>query len=350
MHDFINEADDLPIKTESSPNETDPLMTETQSSTTETTSLTVDTQPPATETVSASAETESSSNTPVSLLSATRYPDAVLWKNTKDRLPKPFVKWAGGKGQILFELVSRMPDFKGTYFEPFVGGGALFFFLRPKKAVLQDSNEELIHLYTMVRQETESLIEALSGLQYTKEDYYRIRTEDPAELEPLRRAARTVYLNRTGFNGLYRVNKSGKFNVPMGRYVNPTICDEKNLRACAEALRDTKILSESFETVVSRSKSGDFVYFDPPYVPASKTAYFTAYQSGGFSMADQEKLLAVFRALTEKGVYAMLSNADVPWTREAYGQFKVHVIKARRNVNSKAEARGPVGELIVTNY
>jgi DNA adenine methylase len=268
----------------------------------------------------------------------------------RDRLPKPFVKWAGGKGQLLPELVSRMPDFNGTYFEPFVGGGALFFFLRPKKAVIQDSNEELIHCFKIVREQTDGLIEELSKLKYSEEDYYRIRDLDPDALEPVYRAARTIYLNRTGFNGLYRVNKSGKFNVPMGRYTNPMICDEKNLRACALALKHTNILAEPFETVLSRAKSGDFVYFDPPYVPVSKTANFTAYQGGGFSTNDQERLASTFITLTDKGVYAMLSNADVPWTREAYKAFRIHSVQAKRRVNSNAAARGPVGELIVTNY
>jgi DNA adenine methylase len=294
-------------------------------------------------------QTDASINDP-SLLQATISAEAERAAPTKDRLPKPFVKWAGGKGQLVLELVSRMPNFEGTYFEPFVGGGALFFYLNPQKAVIQDSNEELIHCFKIVRDRTDELINALLQLKYSNEDYYRIRAEDPDTLDPVYRAARTVYLNRTGFNGLYRVNKSGKFNVPMGRYKNPTICDEKNLKACAVALVHADIVAESFETVVSRAKKGDFVYFDPPYVPVSKTANFTAYQGGGFLEDDQKRLALVFKTLTDNGVFAMLSNADVPWTREAYKQFRIHSVQATRRVNSNAKARGPVGELIVTNY
>lgn len=266
------------------------------------------------------------------------------------QLPKPFMKWAGGKRQLIPELIRRMPAFKGRYFEPFLGGGALFFFMQPKRAVIQDSNEELMHAYKVVRDDPDALIAQLSGLKFTEEDYYRIRDEDPVALEPIRRAARTIYLNQTGFNGLYRVNRKGKFNVPMGRYTNPRICHEENLRACAKALAHADISAASYETVLEKVKKGDFVYMDPPYIPVSKTAFFTSYQRGGFSMDDQAALAQLFHKLTEKGVYAMLSNADVEWMHENYAGYVIHQVNAIRRVNCKADDRGLVSEVIVTNY
>lgn len=264
---------------------------------------------------------------------------------------RPFLKWAGGKTQLLPELVRRMPRFSGRYFEPFLGGGALFFHLAPEQAVIRDTNREIINCCRVIRDKVDALIERLSSMRYDKDEYYRIRAEDPEDMSsPVDRAARTIYLNRTGFNGLYRVNSNGKFNVPMGRYKNPTICDEKNLKACAVTLSKADIEVASFETVADAATPEDFVYLDPPYIPVSKTAHFTAYQQGGFSMGDQAKLAETFEALTRKGVPCMLSNSDVPWINEAYREYRIRRVKAVRAVNSKASARGAVSEVIVTNY
>ncbi len=265
-------------------------------------------------------------------------------------IPRPFVKWAGGKRQLIPVLMQRVPSFSGRYFEPFLGGGALFFFMKPEKAYLSDTNAELIHCYNIVRDDPDALIAELGTLKYTTDDYYRIRDKNPATLSPVNRAARTIYLNRTGFNGLYRVNSKGKFNVPMGRYVNPKICDEKNIRACSAVLRFAEVDTASFDTVVGRAGKGDFVYFDPPYIPLSRTANFTSYQQGGFSMEDQARLAEVFEALTRKGVYAMLSNSDVKWMHDTYKGYPIQRVSATRAVNRNANDRGPVFEVVVTNY
>ena len=260
------------------------------------------------------------------------------------------MKWAGGKTQLLSELTARIPVFSGRYIEPFVGGGALFFWLKPENAILQDFNEELINCYTVIRDRLDVLTERLKEFRYDKEDYYRARAGDPDELDAVDRAARTIYLNKTGFNGLYRVNKAGKFNVPFGRHVNPTILDEENLRACAAALETTRLQTVSFESVVDLAEAGDFVYLDPPYIPLSRTANFTAYGQGGFNLDSQAELAQVFDALTQKGVYAMLSNSDVPWIHENYAAHRIELVYATRNVNRNADNRGLISEVIVTNY
>ena len=269
---------------------------------------------------------------------------------SRTRTPRPFLKWAGGKMQLLPDLTSRIPVFPGRYIEPFAGGGALFFWLTPKNALLQDFNVELIHCYTVIRDHVDELIECLRKFRYTEKDYYRIRATDPDKLDDANRAARTVYLNKTGFNGLYRVNSKGKFNVPMGRYVNPRILDEKNLRACSAALATTTLNAVSFESVVESAEAGDFVYLDPPYIPLSRTANFTAYQRGGFNEDNQAELARVFNALTQKGAYAMLSNSDVPWIHENYEGHRIELVQATRSVNRNADGRGPISEVIVMNY
>ncbi|MDJ0765775.1 MAG: DNA adenine methylase [Myxococcota bacterium] len=266
------------------------------------------------------------------------------------RIPRPFVKWAGGKTQILSHLRRKYPPHFKRYHEPFLGGGAVFFDLKAASASISDANAELINCYQVVKTEVDALIEALSHYVYQKEQYYAVRDWDPETLDPVKRAARTIYLNRTGFNGLYRVNSSGKFNVPFGRYKNPTICDAENLRACAQALEGTSICTAGFEEVLASAEAGDFVYFDPPYIPVSDTAYFTAYQKRGFGMDNQERLAEVFDALAKRGVAVMLSNADVPWMHERYGRYNIQRIQAKRSVNSNTKRRGEVGEVIVTNH
>lgn len=263
---------------------------------------------------------------------------------------RPFLKWAGGKGQLLGELRSQIPARYGRYFEPFLGGGALFFDVLPKKGVLSDVNAEIVGCYIAVRDQVEELIRALKAHRYDARHYYAVRGTDPNSLLPVERAARTIFLNKTGFNGLYRVNRSGKFNVPFGRYAKPLICDESNLRACSVALAHTEISVCDFEKTAGRARAGDFVYFDPPYVPVSRTATFTAYAPGGFGAEAQERLSRVFRRLADRKVHVLLSNSDVPAIRELYASYRTCVVKASRTINSNASRRGPVSEVLVSSF
>jgi DNA adenine methylase len=238
---------------------------------------------------------------------------------------------------------------RGRYFEPFLGGGALFFDLLPKKSFLSDVNAEIVGCYAAVRDRVDELIRSLKKHRYEVDHYYAVRDCDPAELSPVERAARTIFLNKTGFNGLYRVNSSGKFNVPFGRYAKPLICDEANLRACSAALARVDLVTCDFEESASRAKKGDFVYFDPPYVPLSRTATFTAYARGGFGPEEQERLAGLFDRLARRGVKVLLSNSDVPEIRELYGAYRIETVKASRAINSKGSHRGPVSEVLVTS-
>jgi DNA adenine methylase len=261
--------------------------------------------------------------------------------------PRPFLKWAGGKGQLLGGLHACVPKSYDRYFEPFLGGGALFFSLRPAKGVLGDINREIVDCYTAVRDEVDSLVRALRDHRYEVDHYYTVRDANPADLSLVERAARTIFLNKTGFNGLYRVNRAGKFNVPFGRYAKPAICDEENLRACSAALANAELVAGDFERVAARAKAGDFVYFDPPYVPLSRTAAFTAYAPGGFDLDAQSRLAAFFDKLAARGVALLLSNSDVPEIRKLYARYRIRTVAATRAINSKATRRGPVNEVLV---
>lgn len=268
----------------------------------------------------------------------------------RERAPRPFLKWAGGKGQLLAQYARLFPPRFGRYHEPMVGGGAVFFHLRPPRAALSDANAEVVDCYRAVRDDVEALIAALGRHRYDRDHYYAVRALEPARLEPAERAARTIYLNRAGFNGLYRVNSKGKFNVPFGRYVNPTICDADNLRACSRALRRVRLDCAPFRDVLDRVRRGDFVYIDPPYVPLSRTAHFTAYAAGGFGKADHEELARVYAELDRRGILVMLSNSDTPLVRDLYAGFRRVVVRAARSINSKATKRGLVRELVILNY
>lgn len=263
----------------------------------------------------------------------------------------PFLKWAGGKRQLLPEIRKHVPEKFGTYFEPFLGGGAVFFDLVAAqitgRARLGDSNAELIDTYKTVCGSTEKLIEALHAhaKQHSAAHYLAVRA---ARAFPgVTRAARMIYLNRTGFNGLYRVNKKGGFNVPFGKYTNPTICNEEGLRACSAALKNADIVCCDFEALTVPARRGDFVYFDPPYVPVSATSDFVGFTADGFGLADQERLVECARKLKNRGVHVLLSNADVPLVRKLYKGFEMRKVKARRNINSKGEKRGSVSELLI---
>jgi DNA adenine methylase len=261
---------------------------------------------------------------------------------------KPFLKWAGGKRQLLPSLLEHAPSSRSTYFEPFIGGGAFFFALRPWRAVLADVNERLIRTYRGVRDDVEAVIRLLRSYPHDSAFFYRFREEAVDSGSDAEVAAWFIYLNKTGYNGLYRVNRENRFNVPFGRYANPTICDEPTLRACSKALEQSELLVEDFEKVVAGAKGGDFVYFDPPYVPVSATSSFTSYTSNGFGEGEQVRLRDVARKLKWRGVRVLLTNSSAPFVRDLYADgFELTEVLAARFVNSKATARGAVVELLI---
>lgn len=274
--------------------------------------------------------------------------------------PKPFVKWVGGKRQLLkqFRDLGLYPpeDFdpiKNTYFEPFVGGGAVFFDLLPKKAELSDLNKELVITYNVIKNNVEELIKALKKHKHDKEYYLKIRAKKIENLSDIDIASRFIFLNRTGFNGLYRVNKQGGFNVPFGRYNNPLICDEENLIRVSKSLKNTSIKHQDYKVVLKRAKKGDFIYFDPPYFPVSKTASFTSYTAETFLEKEQIELRDTFVELHKRGCFVMLSNSDTPFINEIYSKIKgvkINKIVAGRAINSKASGRGKITEVLITNY
>jgi DNA adenine methylase len=267
------------------------------------------------------------------------------------REPAPFLKWAGGKRQILSAILRRLPERCGTYHEPFLGGGAVFFALAARgafrRAVLGDRNADLIDAYLGVRDDVERVIARLARMPHDRSFYERLRAADPRKLSGAQRAARIIYLNRTCYNGLYRVNRAGQFNVPFGRYENPRILDRENLRAASRALRGAILGAGDFETVLARARPGDVVYFDPPYVPLSATANFTAYDREAFGPDEQRRLARVMGELRQRGVYALLSNSDVGVTRALYRDFPLETLRVRRAINSRADRRGPIPELLV---
>jgi DNA adenine methylase len=260
---------------------------------------------------------------------------------------KPFLKWAGGKRQLLEHLRSRVPTY-GTYHEPFIGGGALFFDIVPERAILADFNDRLVRTYTAVRDNPEAVIARLSTYPNEKRFFLSMRQRDiDAECDE-ELAAWMIFLNRTGFNGLYRVNQKNGFNVPFGSYKKPNICNAENLRACSKRLEDVEILHSDFRTIEERVKPGDFVYFDPPYVPASNTASFTAYTKKGFNLDDQAELRDLAMRLKEKGVSVLLSNSSVPEVHALYAEgFERIEIFANRAINSNAAKRGKVAEALI---
>lgn len=275
---------------------------------------------------------------------------------------KPFLKWPGGKRQLLNEIngiISCIPVKYNRYFEPFVGGGALFFNLVPKRAYISDINPELVNAYEVVKNDVEGLIRSLHEhkRKHCEDYYYKIRNvdRDPSykEWDKVRKASRLIYLNKTCFNGLYRMNSRGQFNVPYGFYKNPAIVDEQNLRMCSAALQGTEITDESFERIEKKVRKGDLVYFDPPYAPLSRTSSFTKYYKDDFNEDKQEALKELCSRLTKKGAYFILSNSYTDSVKKLYKQdekFTLHTVKASRAINCKAEGRGKINELIVVNF
>lgn len=272
---------------------------------------------------------------------------------------KPIVKWAGGKRRLVDELRARIPAKIGTYAEPFAGGAALFFALAAdvmagkrtwKRAILNDQNEELIATYRAVRDDVGGLIKALKGYRYDRDLFYKERDRETRGLSDVARGARLLFLNRTCFNGLWRVNAAGKFNVPFGRYVNPDIVQEERLREAAEALRGVELCVGDFTKVTKPLGKNDFVYFDPPYVPLSKTAAFTAYDKSGFAEKDQKRLAKEMTRLAKKKAMVMLSNADTPETRALYKEHVTAIVQVSRPINSDPRKRGATAELVVTTF
>ena len=265
------------------------------------------------------------------------------------RTAKPFVKWAGGKRQLLPDIIARVPKFSGRYFEPFVGGGALFFHLAPNKAVLADTNERLIRTYRGVQRDVEGVIRLLSRYPHDEAFFYKLRDKeiDRAKSD-VEVAAWLIYLNRTGYNGLYRVNSKNRFNVPFGRYAHPTICDHETLRACSRALAGARLEHTDFAAAVDKAREGDFVYFDPPYAPLSKTSSFASYTKDGFGPSEQQRLRDVALELKRRGVHVLLSNSSAQDVRRLYGKgFRITKVLATRVVNSKASQRGAIPELLI---
>lgn len=274
--------------------------------------------------------------------------------------PKPFVKWVGGKRQLLaqFRRLNLYPPEKfnietGRYFEPFVGGGAVFFDLLPERAYLSDLNNELVTTYNVIRSDVENLIKSLKKHKLDKEYFLKIRAQNPENLSDLNTASRFIYLNRTCFNGMYRVNSKGGFNVPFGKYTNPLICDEDNLRKASKALKNVEIKKQDYKEVLKKAKKGDFIYFDPPYYPVSKTASFTSYTSESFLDKEQIELRDTFVELHKRGCFVMLSNSDTPFINKIYSEpkgLRITKVQAGRAINSDASKRGKITEVLVTNY
>lgn len=272
---------------------------------------------------------------------------------------KPFVKWAGGKRQVINELKKYVPNEFNTYYEPFIGGGALLFELSPKRAVINDSNKELMNVYEVLCDDKKfnKMCRVLNDYEanHSEEFYYEIRNKDRekqkfSRLADYTRAARTIYLNKACFNGLYRVNSKNEFNVPFGKKEKVNTYDGGNLITVSNYLtmNDIKILSVDFEEAVRDAKKGDFVYFDPPY--DSDTGTFNSYTEEGFGKEEQRRLARVFKELDERGVYVMLSNHNTLLVNEMYKDYNIHIIEAKRNINSKGNKRGKVEELIITNF
>ena len=272
---------------------------------------------------------------------------------------QPFTKWTGGKRQLLPVIKSLMPDNYNSYFEPFIGGGALFFDLSPDKAVINDFNNELMNCYQQIKKHPQKLIELLTKHQEnnSKEYYLELRAVDRDnrinKMTDVERAARIMYMLRVNFNGLYRVNSKNQFNVPYGRYKNPKIVDSDLILSISQYLNENNIeilMGGDFEKTVEDVGDGDFVYFDPPYIPLSETSAFTSYTHEGFSYEEQVRLRDVFRKLDKKGAYVMLSNSSSPLVEELYKGFNIHKVEATRTNGAKASSRGKISEIIVTNY
>lgn len=261
-------------------------------------------------------------------------------KTTKAPVAKPILKWAGGKTQMLGELIPRVPKTYGRYIEPFFGGGALFFSLKPENAIIADSNPELINMYLQVAHHVDDVIECLQKYENTSEMFYEVRSLDWQTLPKAEAAARTIYLNKTCFNGLYRVNSSGQFNTPFGKYKNPKICDIDTLRLASEALRKADILCGDYILVLEHyAQPGDFVFLDPPYLPISENSDFKRYTKEQFYEDDHIELAKMIGILHERGCYVILTNSNHPLVHQLYEQYKIEVIHTKRHISCHGDTR-----------
>lgn len=274
----------------------------------------------------------------------------------KNKLLKPFVKWAGGKRQLLPEIKKYIPEEYSTYYEPFVGGGAVLFHIQPEKFVINDVNREIVNVYNTVKNEVENLITELKSYENDADFYYKIRAIDRVEnfsnLSNVKKAARVIYLNKTCFNGLFRVNRQGQFNVPFGKYKKPNIVNEDTLRAVNQYFAQAKgeILNTDFAECLSKAKKDSFVYLDPPYDPVSNSSSFTGYTLSGFNRYEQERLKTTCDKLNQKGCKFLLSNSATDFIKDLYKDYKIEIVKAGRSINSKASKRGKIEEVLIRNY
>lgn len=275
---------------------------------------------------------------------------------TKNKLIRPFLKWAGGKRYLLSEIHKRIPKFT-NYYELFLGGGAVVFSLQPKKAILNDLNSDVINVYKVIKKDVEKLIKELKKHRNESDYFYKVRSLDRDEVKfskfnDIEKAARVIFLNKTCFNGLFRVNSQGQFNTPFGRYKNPNYINAEVLRAINKFLNENEIiiLNESFEKLLSKIKKGSFVYLDPPYDPVSNTASFTGYSLNGFNKEDQRNLKKFCDKLDAKGVKFLLSNSATEFIKDLYKDYKTEIVEVPRSINSDPTKRGKVDEVLVRNY
>ena len=269
-------------------------------------------------------------------------------------IPKPFLKWAGGKRQLISQIDKFLPKNYNKYIEPFIGGGALFFYLLPKKAILNDINTDLINSYRIVKDNVNDLIKHLKHHKNESDYFYEVRGVDRNpeiynKMSDVEKASRIIYMNRCCYNGLYRVNSKGQFNTPFGKYKNPTFCDVKNLKAVNLALQNVKLTNKSFECILEFAEKDDFIYFDPPYVPVSDSANFTSYTKENFGPKDQIKLYELFKTLDEKGCKVMLSNSYSEFILDLFKEYNIEYLQAKRAINSNASKRGAIKEVLVLN-
>lgn len=267
----------------------------------------------------------------------------------------PILKWVGGKRQLLDQIMPLIPKNCSTYVEPFLGGGAVFFELQPKKAIINDFNEELVNVYLSVRDSCEDLISLLEihEAKHSEAYYYQIRSldrdSDYSRLPPVEKAARILYLNKTCYNGLYRVNAAGQFNTPFGRYKNPSIYDAAAIRAMSKYLqrKSISIRQGDYRLALKGLRKGAFVYLDPPYLPISSSSSFTGYTEGGFSYDQQVELKKECDKLRKKGIAFLQSNSDCKEIRELYRGYEIRTVRAKRSINSNADKRGEINEVLI---
>jgi len=279
-------------------------------------------------------------------------------RNNKNKLIAPFLKWVGGKRQLLPKIIEHLPKNirELRYFEPFIGGGAVLFHLQPEDAVINDFNKELINVYNVVKDNLDDLIVDLKKHKNTSEYFYQIRgldrTDEFLSLSEVQRASRIIYLNKTCFNGLYRVNNAGEFNAPFGRYKNPNIVNEPTLKAVNKFLNKNNISINNgdYSDILETADENSFIYLDPPYHPISENSNFTGYVQGGWDMFDQIRLREVCDILNEKGAKFLLSNSSSPFIKDQYEKYKITTVKAIRAINSNGSDRGEIDEVLIQNY